>query len=108
MELLKNLSESEFLLFGRVILTNKYHQFRKDMYSWAVRFDILRSLCLLIDVFLKRKTAKNQGFGSVIESAFKENWVSVYKKHAPNTTHFDAGTLNDAVAKFEKNLNFLD
>jgi hypothetical protein len=107
-DLLENLSESEFLLLGRIILTNKYHHFREDVYSWTVRFDNLRSLCLLLEVFLKRKTKSTQGFGSMIESAFKGDWVSLYKKHAPSRTHFDAATLTDAVANFEANLKFLD
>ncbi len=108
MDLLKKLTENEFLLFGRIILTNKYHQFRKDMYSGIVRFDNLRSLCLLLEVFLKRKTGTSQGFGSMIESGFNGNWVSLYKRHAPDKTHFDGVTVSDAVAKFETNLKLLD
>ena len=108
MDLIQRLTENEFLFLARIVLSNAHVKFRKDMYTTVILYDNLRNLCLLLEVFLKRKTEKDASIGSLLNTAFdQESWLGFYNMHKEET-HFEAATVNEAVQKFDGNLKALE
>ncbi len=108
-DLFAKMSESEFLMLGRIILSYDAISFPVDTFSSLVRFDNLRSACLLLEAFLKRRTRLSQNMGPLIESFFSgQTWLTVFRTHAGPRTHFQASSTNGAIRKFRANLRFLE
>lgn len=107
-DLIQGLTETEFLLFARIILSDAHIKFRKDTYTSVILYDNLRNLCLLLEVFLKRRTRMDESIGSLLNLVFdKEGWLRLYNMHK-RKTRFEATTVSEAVGKFDANLKFLE
>lgn len=106
--MLQKLSESEFLLLSKIVLSKRNVEFRGDMFTRVILFDNLRNLCWLLEAFLRRKTGSEQGLKYIFNSVFSgDSWLTVYNKYEADRTHFTAASVKEAVNRFELNLKFI-
>lgn len=81
-DLVEEFDENEKLFFAKTINSKIVNKFSKDFYTRIVLWDNLRNMCLLLEIFLKRRTGSTNMLGGLIPATFQnEAWLGVYKRH---------------------------
>ena len=81
-DLITNLDENEKLFFAKTVNSKITLKFSKDLYTRVVLWDNLRNLCLLLEIYLKRRNKATNMLGGLITLTFQgENWLNTYISH---------------------------
>jgi len=80
--LVSTFDEGESLFFAKTMNSKMVNKFRNDFYTRVLLWDNLRNLCLLLEIYLKRKLSSNNMLGSLVPSAFNSDvWMRIYISH---------------------------
>lgn len=85
-DLVTKFDESEKLFFAKTINSKMINKFSKNLYTRVILWDNLRNLCLLLEIYLKRRTGLTRMLGGLIPLTFQnENWLNIYQNHNTGT-----------------------
>ena len=106
-DLITNLDENEKLFFAKTVNSKITSRFSKDLYTRVVLWDNLRNLCLLSEIYLKRRNRAANMLGGLIPLAFQgESWLNTYLSHRGSRDGNDY-TYYNSTADFKRKLQDL-
>lgn len=98
-DLVVKFDESEKLFFAKTINSKLINKFSENLYTRVILWDNLRNLCLLLEIYLKRRKSSTRMLGGLVPLAFQnENWLKIYQNHNTGTkdandyTHYRSPT----------------
>jgi len=85
-DLVVKFDESEKLFFAKTINSKMINKFSRNLYTRVVLWDNLRNLCLLLEIYLKRRMRSTSMLGGLVHLVFQnENWQNIYQSHNTGT-----------------------
>lgn len=106
-DFITNLDENERLFFAKTMTSKITSKFSKDLYTRVILWDNLRNLCLLSEIYLKRRNRSTNMLGGQIPLTFQgESWLNIYRSHRGSRNGNDY-TYYDSPADFKRKLQDL-